>query len=63
MARPSGSGAGGCGLELVVDGDVEGAVEDTALDVLPVQPAANRSAPQMSAAPLRVVSPRRVIHV
>jgi hypothetical protein len=63
MARPSGSEDGGGALELIVDGDVDGAVEDSALEVSPVQPVANRRAAQMSAAPLRIVSIRRLMHL
>ena len=63
MARPSGSEEDGGGLELVVfDGAVDGATEDNALEVSLVQPPANRSAQQMSAAPLRM-SLRRVMYL
>ena len=57
MARPSGSeDVGGGALELVVfDGDVDGCVVGSALEVSLVHPEANRSAQQMSAVPLRIV--------
>jgi hypothetical protein len=55
MASPNGSGCG----EGVTEPVVWGTVVDGALDVSPVQPAANKR--QSSAVPLSVVSIRRLM--